>query len=301
MLACDWSCARVHVLSAIKAVATIYSSIISMPALFYFIFLLTVVNAVVPATVNRFKPLVRKGVQTAKVLGLLSGLGTTAYTSQYAPHLLTKDFKIGQEFWRSRLVNSLEGQWLARNRYVPGYLITGINPETGNRAIVDAVQAGDSNLVCRLLEAGADPNERDLNTGKPIIQEVVERGLSQNMLNALIQNGVNVNTECTDGKRPLDKAFEARNVPLMKLLLEKKAVGVMSYEAMITKLCLESSWKRRQRDLDKLQKAIVYLYRASGHDKNMIRKVRNNLPLISFNGMHSFMKDIDQREIDLFF
>lgn len=271
---------------------------VNMKSLAFFLCLISSVYAAV-TQVNGLNPLLRRGLQTAKVLGVLSGLGTTAYTSQYAPHLLSKDLS-SQDFWKSRLINSVEGRWLAKNRKVPDYLIGEINPETGNRVIVDAVKAGDSNLVCRLLEAGADPNERDLN-GKPIIQEVVERGLSQNMLNALIKSGVDINTECTDGKKVLDKAFESRNVPLMKLLLDKKAEGNIPYEQMITQFCSESNWHRRQKTLNGIQKAIVYLYRASGRDKNMINRVRYHLPWNSFNGMHFFLKDIDNHDAELLF
>jgi Rel/ankyrin family protein len=91
--------------------------------------------------------------------------------------------------------------------------------KAGLNALLLAVHTGQPEVVCKLLECGANPDSRD-NDGESAVHAAVREESSQ-MLQILLKAGANPNLPSHLGKFPLHLAVEQNLLPLVRLMVDQ--------------------------------------------------------------------------------
>jgi ankyrin repeat protein len=106
---------------------------------------------------------------------------------------------------------------------VNSYREKGVWHENGRTALLIAIREGHLGIVKILLEAGADPNLIDEDSGiTPLISAV--RGQYIEIIRLLLQAGAKINDKDSNGKTALDVAKKIKNSEIIRLLKEAEAV-----------------------------------------------------------------------------
>jgi ankyrin repeat protein len=91
--------------------------------------------------------------------------------------------------------------------------------KAGLNALLLAVHTGQPEVVCKLLECGANPDSQD-NDGESAVHAAVREESSQ-MLQILLKAGANPNLPSHLGKFPLHLAVEQNLLPLVRLMVDQ--------------------------------------------------------------------------------
>src|SRR3989339_762205 len=92
----------------------------------------------------------------------------------------------------------------------------------GYTALMNAVSSGDSALVQKLIDCGANVKKANSYTGQTPLMFATEKNYPK-IVNLLIDNGANINFRDKEGGTALLNAALTQNFALVRLLIEKGA------------------------------------------------------------------------------
>ena len=218
----------------------------------------------------------RTALLATKATGLGTAAATLAYLSPYATNYGQNSRK-SRDFWLERM-GAGEARFLLENELIPKEILEEADEETGNSLLMDAVERGQFFEAKRLVQAGADADFRNPQTGKTALDLVMERDGYSGFIELFTGSAqLDARNEAT-GETPLDRAFRERKYKHLQRLLRAGAkASNKSFADMITAIALENPIKfgelpRDERKLSDAHKAIVDFYVASGMDKRVLRR-----------------------------
>ena len=148
-----------------------------------------------------------------------------------------------------RIVQALIGTYIN----VDAYRQKGVWSENGMTALMIAAQGGYSTVVKVLLEASANPNLADEDTGGTPLIYAVESG-DVETASLLLEAGADINSQNITGKTALMKAAEFGNVEIAKTLLQSGAdINIKNHEG---KLALNYAQDKKHTEIVQLLKNV---------------------------------------------
>lgn len=117
-------------------------------------------------------------------------------------------------FWRTNIIDVL----INAGADINGKDIAWLTP------LRAALRSGQERIIAHLILRGVDLKAADSVKGSaPVLNEVIESGLSKELLVFLIDRGANVNGVDYNGQTPLHMAAKAKRTELMEILLASDA------------------------------------------------------------------------------